>query len=130
MFHNVTHTLKIETVAVGRGDFRCLHELPPRWLSSPKLLGTPYESPDEFKFIRFNVIVRNSRMSEKSNWRRLCAQTRQGGKKVMTVVCAWCKKTIGKKNGPEVISHGICKKCADRERTMMLEYLGKATSKK
>ena len=34
----------------------------------------------------------------------------------MKIVCAWCGKKLGEKEGGKVegISHGICKKCKER----------------
>lgn len=34
---------------------------------------------------------------------------------MMTVVCAWCKKVIEIKEGPDVITHGVCKKCKEAQ---------------
>ena len=33
----------------------------------------------------------------------------------MKVICAWCNRELGEKEGPEEkVSHGMCRKCADR----------------
>ena len=38
------------------------------------------------------------------------------GKTILRVICAWCGKDLGTKDGEGTsgISHGICKECADR----------------
>ncbi len=35
---------------------------------------------------------------------------------MMKVVCAWCKRDMGEKMGPdELTTHGICKDCLEKE---------------
>lgn len=39
---------------------------------------------------------------------------------LMSVVCAWCGRDMGKKMGPTgAVSHGICASCADKERAKL-----------
>jgi len=33
---------------------------------------------------------------------------------MMTVICAWCDKALGTKDGPDIVTHGICQECADK----------------
>jgi len=35
---------------------------------------------------------------------------------MIILVCAWCKKVLGKKENPEpdIVSHGICKDCVKK----------------
>lgn len=32
----------------------------------------------------------------------------------MTVICAWCDKQMGTKDGPDIVTHGICQECLDK----------------
>ena len=46
----------------------------------------------------------------------------------MEVICAWCKATLGHKEGPEdEVSHGICKRCTSlvKQETSLVNAAGK-----
>jgi len=53
----------------------------------------------------------------------------------MDIVCAWCKKDMGKKPSDEIteglISHGICKECAESmmgpKKATLMEFLDSLT---
>lgn len=51
----------------------------------------------------------------------------------LTIVCAWCNKNLGSTNEPSLTqnetSHGMCSKCADKQRNDAKEYIAKAGKK-
>ncbi len=48
-----------------------------------------------------------------------------GGIKMMQVVCAWCGKDMGEKDGQgqEGATHGICEECSKKEMVKFVEGL-------
>ena len=44
----------------------------------------------------------------------------------MKIVCAWCKKEMGNKDGDnETITHGMCEQCETKFEKQIEELLGK-----
>lgn len=42
---------------------------------------------------------------------------------MLTVICAYCKKHLGTKEGGEGVSHGICPECLEEQNRLLEEMV-------